>query len=103
MKNQLWTAIACLKADPNCTDFKRFGEDGQGAYVNVVAWAESSPAFSDRIQHIAGELDCVLEELDGTQLLDGRMEEPDFPEELITMRETACRKPQDVIFGTFHT
>lgn len=103
MPTELWTGIACLKADPNCADFQRFGEDGQGAYVNVVAWAESEVGFSERIEQTASELDCLLEELDGIQLLDGRIEDPESPEELITMRETAWRQQRDVIFGTFHT
>jgi hypothetical protein len=30
------------------------------------------------------------------------MEEPDDPEELITMRATAQRQPNDTIFGGFH-
>ena len=103
MLAELWTAIACLKADPKCADFKRFGEGGQGAYVNVVAWADSEEAFSERIKQIASELDCLLEELDEVRLLDDRMEDSESPEELITMRETAWRQQRDIIFGTFHT
>jgi hypothetical protein len=40
--------------------------------------------------------------LDRIKLLDARMEEPGFPEELITMRATAHSQPDDTIFGTFH-
>ena len=36
---ELWTGIACLVADPGCKEFRRFGDDGKGAYVNIVAWA----------------------------------------------------------------
>jgi hypothetical protein len=36
---ELWTRIACLAADPNCKDFRRFGDQGRGAYVNIVTWA----------------------------------------------------------------
>jgi hypothetical protein len=39
--SHIWTGIACLVADPNCKNFKRFGDDGKGAYVNIVAWATS--------------------------------------------------------------
>jgi hypothetical protein len=31
------------------------------------------------------------------------MSEQDYPEELITMRETAARQTSDTVFGTFHT
>ena len=31
-----------------------------------------------------------------------KVEEPDYPEELITMRATAQRQPADTIFGSFH-
>ncbi len=30
------------------------------------------------------------------------MTEEDYPEELITMRETAARQTADTVFGTFH-
>lgn len=100
---ELWTGIACLVADPNCKDFMRFGEDGKGAYVNVVAWASSEKEFRQRIEKITPELDCILLELDHIQLLNERMEQPDYPEDLIDMRSTAERQPADIVFGTFHT
>ena len=98
----LWTGIACLVADPKCENFKRFGEDGKGAYVNIVAWADSQETFSQRVQNVVTELDCILLELDKTQSLDTRMQERDYPEELLTMKATAQRQPNDIIFGTFH-
>jgi hypothetical protein len=57
---ELWTGIACLVADPKCKDFKRFGEDGKGAYVNIVAWASSEEAFRVLVKQRANELDCIL-------------------------------------------
>lgn len=98
---ELWTGIACLVANSNCLEFRRFGDDGKGAYVNIVTWAGSETAFKDQVKKTAIELDCILLELDGVKLLASRMEEPDYPEELITMRATARRQPNDVIFGTF--
>jgi hypothetical protein len=100
---ELWTGIACLAADPKCQEFRRFGDDRKGAYVNIVAWSSSEKAFAEIVKQRATELDCILLELDGTELLDARMEEPDFPDKLITMRATAQRQPEDTIFGTFHT
>jgi hypothetical protein len=49
---ELWTGIACLVADPNCKDFRRFGDDGKGAYVNIVAWASSGKEFRSRVEKI---------------------------------------------------
>lgn len=100
---ELWTGLACLVADPQCQEFRRFGDDGKGAYVNIVAWADSEESFVERVRQAATELDCILLEIDGTQLLDSRMEEPDYPDELITMRATAQRQPNDTIFGCFYT
>lgn len=100
---EIWTCIACLVADPKCEGFRRFGDDGKGAYVNIVAWAATEAEFIQRVELIVPTLDCILLELDGVQLLDKRMEEPDYPEELITMRSTAQRQPSDIVFGTFHT
>jgi hypothetical protein len=100
---ELWTGIACLVANPNCKEFRRFGDEGKGAYVNTVAWAPSAQEFRKRVDQVARELDCILLELERVKTLHKRMEEPDYPEELITMRTTAQRQPSDVIFGTFHT
>lgn len=100
---ELWTGIACLVADPGCKEFRRFGDDGKGAYVNIVAWAGSEEEFRSRVQGVVTTLDCILLELEKIQLLASRMEEPDYPEELIEMRSTAQRQKDDIVFGTFHT
>jgi len=47
-------------------------------------------------------MDCILVELENVQLLEARMSDEDYPEELITMRETATRQTTDTVFGTFH-
>lgn len=100
---ELWTAVVCLVADPNCKGLQRFGANGKAAYVNVVAWAESESDFRRRLDRTAPDLDCVLLDAERVQLLDSRLNEPDCPEELITMRTTALRQRNDVVFGTFHT
>jgi hypothetical protein len=97
----LWTGLACLKANPKVKGFRRFGE-GKGAYVNVVACVESQAAFEERVKRHAEGLDCILIGLENVQLLEARMSEEDYPEELITMRETAARQTTDTVFGTFH-
>lgn len=99
---EIWTGLACLVADPKCEGFRRFGDDGKGAYVNVVASANSESEFIERVERIVPTLDCILLELDQVQLIDERIEEPDSPEELITMRSTAQRQPADLVFGAFH-
>ena len=99
---QVWTGVACLVADPKCKEFRRFGDDGKGAYVNVAAAASSEADFIERVERIVPTLDCTLLELDGIQPIDKRIEEPDSPEELITMRSTAERQPTDLMFGRFH-
>jgi hypothetical protein len=98
----LWTGVACLKANPKVKGFRRFG-DGKGAYVNVVACVESQAAFEERVKRHSEGMDCILVELAHVQLLEARMSEEDYPEELITMRETAARQTTDTVFGTFYT
>ena len=83
---------ACLAADPKCVDFRRFGDDGKGAYVNVVASVDSETEFTERVESMVPTLDRVLLELDGVQPLGKRMEEADYSEELITMRSAAQRR-----------
>ena len=99
---EIWTGLACLKANPTVKGFRRFGK-GKGAYVNVVACVESRNAFEERVKRHAEGMDCILVELEHVQLLEARMGEEDYPEELITMRETAARQTTDTVFGTFHT
>jgi hypothetical protein len=99
---EVWTGVACLVADPECKQFRRFGDDGKGAYVNVVASVSSAAGFTERVERIVPTLDWILLELDHVQTLDKRMEERDYPEEPITMRSTAQRQPADLVFGTFH-
>jgi len=99
---EIWTGVACLVADPKCKEFRRFGDDGKGAYVNVVALVNSEAEFKERVERIVPTLDCILLELDHVEPIGKRMEEPDSPEELITMRSTAKRQPADLVFGTFH-
>jgi hypothetical protein len=99
---ELWTGLACLVADPACKNFKRFG-DGKGAYVNVVAWADSAKHFENRVTAIAGEqLDCIVREMDQVGLLETALQREDCPDEFFTMRATADRQPNDVLFGIFH-
>ena len=98
----IWTGLAFLKANPKVKGFRRFGDDGKGAYVNVVACVESKEAFEERVKRHSEGMDCILVELDLVQLLETRMSEEDYPEELITMRETAARQTSDTVFGTFH-
>jgi hypothetical protein len=99
---EIWTGLACLVANPECKGFRRFGDNGKGAYVNVVACAASETEFRERVNRIVPTLDCILMELEGVQLLETRMGESDYPEELLTMRSTAQRQPLDLVFGTFH-
>jgi hypothetical protein len=99
---EIWTGIACLVADPKCKEFRRFGDDGKGAYVNVVASVGSEAEFTERVKRIVPTLDCILLELNGVQRIEKRNEVPDYPEELITMCSTAQRQPTDLVFGTFH-
>lgn len=38
---EIWTGVACIVANPNCKGFRRFGDNGKGAYVNLAASADS--------------------------------------------------------------
>jgi hypothetical protein len=99
---ELWTGLVCLVPDPACRDFKRFG-DGNGAYVNVVAWAESAKHFERRVTDIAKEqLNCIVREMEKVELLQSALERENAPEEFFTMKSTAERQPKDVLFGAFH-
>ena len=68
-----------------------------------MSWAESKSSFEQKVKRHAEGLDCILVEVEKVQPLELRMNSTDFPEELITMRETAKRKPTDTVFGAFHT
>jgi len=99
---ELWTGLVCLVPDPACKDFKRFG-DGKGAYVNVVAWAESAKHFERRVTDIAKEqLDCIVREMEKVELLEGALQREGCADEFFTMRAIAERQPDDVVFGSLH-
>jgi hypothetical protein len=98
---ELWTGLVCLVPDPACKDFRRFG-DGKGAYVNVVAWAESAKHFEGRVIAIAKELDCIVREMEDVELLESTLQREGCADEFFTMRTTAERQPSDVVFGNFH-
>lgn len=70
--------------------------------MNIVAWASSEEEFANRVKKTTTDLDCILLELEHIKLLEERMEEPEYPEELIEMRVTAQRRPDDIVFGDFH-
>ena len=75
---ELWTGLVCLVPDPACRDFKRFG-DGNGAYVNVVAWAESAKHFERRVTDIAKEQsNCIVREMEKVELLQSALEGENF-------------------------
>jgi hypothetical protein len=99
---ELWTGLVCLVPDPVCKHLKRFG-DGKGAYVNVVAWAESARHFKRRVTDIAKEqLDCIVREIENVELLESTLKREGCKDEFFTMRTTAERQPSDVVFGGFH-
>jgi hypothetical protein len=99
---EIWTGLACLVTNPKCEGFRRFGDDGKGAYVNVAAAVDSEAEFTERAERIVPTLDCILLTLENVKPIDERMEEPDYPEELIDMRSTAQAQPADLVFGEFH-
>lgn len=98
---KIWTGLICLVPDPACKNFRRFG-DGKGAFVNVVAWAESAKHFEQRVMASAEQLDCIVREMEKIELLEVALEREECPEEFFTMRATAEKQPNDVVFGTFH-
>jgi len=55
-----------------------------------VAWAKSQSEFEGKVRRHTETLDRILVELENVQFLEFRMEQDDFPEELVRMRETAA-------------
>jgi len=54
------------------------------------------------VKRHAEELDCILIGLENVQLLETRMSDEGYPEELITRRETAVLQTSDTVFRTFY-
>jgi hypothetical protein len=48
------------------------------------------------------QLDCIVREMDQVELLETPLQREDCSDEFFTMRATADRQPNDVLFGTFH-
>lgn len=98
---ELWIGLAGLKARPKCKNFRRFGK-GKGAYVHIAAWAESRPAFEERLKRAVEELDCVLVDLDEVEPLESKIASCDSPEQFIDIQKTATDHPNDAVFGDFY-
>lgn len=98
----LWIGLAELRANPNCKNFRRFGE-GKGAFVWVAAWEESPSGIQAKVKVMSEGLDCILYGLEKVEPLDEKIERGECDERFVTMRTTATRQPQDTVFGTFHT
>jgi len=98
---ELWAGLAELRANPNCKNFRRFG-DGKGAFVWVVAWEESQSAFEAKVKVMSEGLDCILYGIEQVEPLEEKMKTEGYPEEFINMRTTAIRQPQDTVFGPFY-
>ena len=59
--------------------------------------------FEGRVTAIAEEqLDCIVREMEQVELLEAALQRENCPDEFFTMRATADRQPNDVLFGTFH-
>ena len=59
--------------------------------------------LSTRVTAIAAEqLDCIVREIEQIELLEAALHREECPDEFFTMRATAERQPDDVLFGTFH-
>jgi hypothetical protein len=97
----LWTGLACVKLNPETEAADPF-DGGKGAWSNVVAWVDSQDEFEKRVRRHAEGMGYILVELDAVQLLETRMSREDYHEELLDMRETATRQPEDSIWGNFH-
>ena len=71
--------------------------------MNVVAWAESANHFERRVTDIAKEqLDCIVREMERVELLESALQREGCPDEFFTMRTTAERQPNDVVFEGLH-
>ena len=66
-------------ARPRLQKFKRFG-NGKGAYMYVVAWAESAEYFERRVTAIAkAQLDCIVREMERVELLESTLQREGCP------------------------
>ena len=77
---EIWTCLVCLVPDPSCKDFRRFG-DGKGAYVNVMAWADSAKQFQQRVKESAKRLDCMIREMEKIEFLEAALKREECPDE----------------------
>ena len=80
---ELWTGLVCLVANPACKGFRRFGDQGKGGYVNVVAWTDSAKNFEQPVTTSCEELDCIVCEIDQVELLEAALEGENCPDEFL--------------------
>jgi hypothetical protein len=67
-----------------------------------MAWADSAKQFQQRVKESAKRLDCMIREMEKIEFLEAALKREECPDECFTMRATAEKQPNDVVFGTFH-
>jgi hypothetical protein len=74
----------------------------KGAFVNVVAWANSGEHFHSKVETMATRLDLRLLGLEDVEPFSKRSVEKEVDDQIFQMADTARDNPADVVFGTFH-
>jgi hypothetical protein len=98
MNKQIWVGMAEVTPLEGCTALG----GSKGAYVNVMAWAESDVQFRTVLERNMGQLKLALADVRDAEPWEVRSSSPELPQEMFDMAQAIAEDPSKVSFGVFH-
>ena len=98
MNKQIWIGFAEVHPLPGC----KLLEEAKGAYVHVMAWADSAEQFQKMARLRAADLSLEIVELRDTQPWSIRNSADELRAEFFEMETRISTDVRSVAFGRFH-
>ncbi len=98
MNKQIWIAFAEVRPLPGC----KLLEEAKGAYVHVMAWADTAEQFQKMARLRAADLSLEIVEFQDTQPWSIRNSADELRGEFFEMQTRISTDVRSVSFGRFH-
>lgn len=98
MNKQIWIGFVEVRPLPGC----KLLEEAKGAYVHVMAWADTSEQFQKMARLRGADLSLEIVEFRDTQPWSIRNSADEFRAEFYEMQSRISNDVRSVAFGRFH-
>jgi hypothetical protein len=98
MNKQIWIGFAEVRPLPEC----KLLEEAKGAYVHIMAWAETAEEFQKMASLRAADLSLKIVQFRDTQPWMIRNSAEELREEFFEMETRISSDVRGVAFGRFH-